>query len=261
MIILLHSSKTMTISKTEMVKLNKPELLAKTEKLANYIKSLTSAQLAKTMKLSPALAKKTHDIYAAWNSDSKLQSVAIDSFIGDIYSGLQAPTFSESDRQYADKTLRILSGLYGIIRPLDGIYPYRLEMGYKLPDEPFNNLYDYWGKSVAETLPEKVPVINLTSEEFADVVTPFIDKKRIIAPKFLTVSPKTGEPTFVVIHAKIARGAFAHWMIKTRTDTVDGLKNFDELEYKFNAKLSTPEVPVYICEEFGGKGLSMKKLK
>lgn len=258
MIILLHSSKTMTVKPGAT---RVPQLLAQTKKLANYLKSLSPAQLGKVMKLSPALAAKTHATYAIWNTNLAEQTPAIDSFIGDIYSGLQAPTFDEADRKYAHEHLGILSGLYGILRALDGISPYRLEMGYKLPDPAFTSLYDFWGKSIAETLPPKATIINLCSEEFSDVVTPYIDKERLISPKFLTMDPKKGEPTFVVVHAKIARGAFAHWMIKNRIEKVTDLEGFDELGYKFDAKLSTTEIPTYVCKQFGGKGLSMKKMK
>ncbi|MCC6643844.1 YaaA family protein [Candidatus Peregrinibacteria bacterium] len=259
MIILLHSSKTMTIVPAGKETPHSPALLEKTKKLANYLKSLSTNQLAKAMKLSPVLAQKTHTLYQDWTD--KPVSLALDSFIGDIYSGLQAPTFTSQDRQYAHQHLRILSGLYGIIRPLDGIYPYRLEMGYKLPDPPFNNLYEYWDDSIAATLPQSEPIINLSSEEFSDVITKFVDKSRIIAPRFLTINPKTGEPSFVVVHAKIARGAFAHWIIKNRIEKIAELKNFNELGYHYDQQLSTSDIPTFICKEFGGKGLSMKKLQ
>jgi len=249
----------MRISKPGNVQLQKPQLLEKAKTFASYLKTLSPAQLSKTMHLSPALAKKTHEMIANWTADPKEQSLALDSFIGDIYSGLQAPTFSKSDTDYANKTLIILSGLYGIIRPYDGIYPYRLEMGYKFPDEPFTNLYKFWDKSIVECIPQKGMIVNLSSDEFSDTITSFVDAERVIAPKFLTVDPKTKQPKFVVIHAKITRGAFAHWLIKSRTDEVEGLKNFTDLGYAFDSKLSTPNIPVFVCKEFGGKGLSMKK--
>lgn len=260
MLILLHSSKTMT-AKANPAKLHPPQLLEKTKKLAAYLQSLSAAQLAKVMKISPALAQKTKTIFTNWTAEPSPQSPAIDSFIGDIYSGLQTPTLTPTDREYADQHLRILSGLYGILRPLDNIAPYRLEMGCKLPDQPFNNLYKYWDNSVAQTIPANVPIINLASDEFSDVLTPFIEKSRLIAPRFLSINPKTKEPTFVVVHAKIARGAYAHWMIKNRIEKIDQLSEFNELGYQFNPKLSTPAIPTFVCQEFGGKGLSMKKQK
>src|SRR5690606_22709250 len=113
------------------------------------------------MKLSAPLAAKTHALLAGWTDAPSHQTAALDSFIGDIYSGMQAPSLSAADRQYAHKTLRILSGLYGVLRPLDGIVPYRLEMGYKLPGFMHKDMYAFWGSQVADTLPGKGTIINL----------------------------------------------------------------------------------------------------
>jgi cytoplasmic iron level regulating protein YaaA (DUF328/UPF0246 family) len=236
-----------------------PELITKAKRLGNYLKTLSTVELEKIMKISPALAKKTHQLIDQWNTDAKKQSPAIDSFIGDIYSGLQAQTLSDADRKYANDTLKIFSGLYGVLRPNDGIYPYRLEMAYKLSEPEFSNLYSFWGKSIADCLPNSGPIINLSSDEYSNTITKYIDPKRIISPKFLTESPKTKEPTFVVVHAKIARGAFARWLIVNRIKDISELITFQDLSYHFDPKLSTPNEPVFVCQEFGGKGLSIKK--
>lgn len=238
--------------------LRQPKLWEKTCKLSDILKILSTEQIIKIMKVSPVLAKKTHDLIASWTTSSDSQSLAIDSFIGDIYSGLQAEELSKKERDYADQNLFILSGLYGILRPYDGIFPYRLEMGYKLEGPGFKNLYEFWGDSIAECLPKKEPIINLASEEFSRTITPFIDKKRIITPKFLTINPKTGKPSFVTIHSKITRGAFAHWMIVNRVENIHQLSEFNNLDYKFDKELSTESEPTFVCEEFGGKGLSIK---
>lgn len=238
--------------------LRAPQLLAKARELDNYLKTLSASQLEQMMSLSPVLAKKTRELIGNWSDVPAKQTMAIDSFIGDIYSGMQAPTLSKTEREYADKTLRILSGLYGVLRPLDGICPYRLEMGYKLPGHQPANLYDFWGSAITETLPRSGPIVNLAALEYSDAVTPYMDEARFVAPKFLTVSPKTGEPAFVVVHAKIARGAFARWMIVNRIDEIAALTKFGEIGYKFNKKLSSPNAPVFVCEEFGGTGLSVR---
>lgn len=258
MIILLYSSKGMRIPPGGDVRLRRPQLLAKARRLADYLKTLSPRQLAKIMSLSPALAEKAHTLFAAWTVEPERQSLAIDSFVGDIYSGLQAPSLSPADRDYADQTLRILSGLYGILRPYDGISPYRLEMGYKLPDPEFASLYNYWGGSIAACLTNEGPIVNLASEEYSKTITPFVDASRFVAPKFLTVSPKTGEPAFVVVHAKIARGAFARWLITSRLDDVAALTQFNDLGYRFEKELSTAGSPTFVCETFGGKGLSIR---
>lgn len=258
MIILLHTSKTMRYSSDGNTPLRTPELLKKAQKLDAYLKTLSTTQLQKIMNISASLAEKTYALIAQWTINPGQQSLAIDSFRGDIYSGLQAQSLSPADRDYADENLFILSGLYGIIRPYDGICPYRLEMEYKLPDPTFSNLYKYWGDSIAACLPSKGPIVNLTSEEYSKSFKPFIDELRIVSPKFLTINPKTKEPSFVVVHAKIARGACARWLITHRINDIMELKQFDDLSYRFNQKLSTPTSPTFVCENFGGKGLSMR---
>lgn len=235
-----------------------PLLLDQAKELDRYLKTLSPEQLGKIMHLSPALASKTHQLIGGWNDRPERQSPAIDSFVGDIYSGLQASTLSAQDRAYADSVLYIFSGLYGLLRPLDGICPYRLEMGYKFPDSPWKNLYTFWDKSIADLLPKDGPIINVSSIEYSRTVTPYLDPSRLITPRFLTVDPKTHEPTFVVVHAKIARGAFAHWLIKNRIKKVESLPAFDNIGYAYDTKLSTPNEPVFVCSEFGGKGLSMR---
>lgn len=235
-----------------------PVLLARAAPLANYVQSLDASQLRATMHISPSLATQVQQTYAAWGMDIGAQAYAIDSFIGDIYSGLRASTLSNIDRDYADEHLRILSGLYGILRPYDGIMPYRLEMGYRLPDEPYRNLYHYWGDAIAKTIPTEGPIINVAAAEYTRAILPFIGTREVVSPQFLTVDAATGKPVFVVVHAKIARGAFARWLITSRTADVSALKNFNDIGYRYDASLSTPGEPAFVCQEFKGKGLSMR---
>lgn len=238
--------------------LQNPLLLEKTEPLHKYLASLSAKQLAEHMKISPTLAAKTAQVLAGWTTSQSSQSLAIDAFKGDIYSGLQAHKLSPADRQYANDHLIILSGMYGIIRPFDGIMPYRLEMMYKFPLAPFDNLYTYWGSSVAEQLPKEGLIINASSVEYSRLVTPFVDAGRIVTPQFYTVSPKTGEPTFVTVHAKIARGAFARWAVMSRASTEDDMKNFNLLGYRYDASLSQDKQPAFVTKDFGGIGLSIR---
>lgn len=269
--ILLHSSKTMRPAPLGEVPFRRPQLFDKAERLGKYLKTLSIPELAKSMKLSPALAKKTHTLIDEWTTESSKQSLAIDSFVGDIYSGLRALELSVTDRNYADKTLQILSGLYGTTRPYDAICPYRLEMGYTFPNPEFSNLYDYWGDSIASCISKQSLVINLASEEFSKTITPFFHEANIVAPRFLTINPKTSasknsngmplkrrEPKFVAVHAKIARGAFARWLITSRVNTAPAFTGFSDLGYRFNKKLSSSKSPTFVCDTFGGKGLSIK---
>ncbi len=235
-----------------------PQLLEQAKVLDAALKKLSVRTIANIMKISPKLAATTHQLIAGWTDDPSQQRPAIDSFLGDIYSGLQAHELTEQDRQYADKHLRIVSGLYGVLRPLDGIYPYRLEMGYKLPGTKSKNMYEYWGNSVVATLPTDGPIVNLAAAEYSKVVTDYVDSERVITPQFLTLSPKTKEPTFVVVHAKIARGAFARWLILNRVSDASRLQDFSSLNYEYSKALSTPKSPVFVCKTFGGLGLSVR---
>lgn len=235
-----------------------PQLLAEADELAQYLMSLNVAQVAQTMKLSEKKAVETEMLLKSWSGDALQTRPALDAFIGDIYSGLQVQSFSPADRAYANEHLSILSGLYGGLRALDSVVPYRLEMGYRLPDEPYKNLYKFWGDKIAKLLPTNTSlVVNLSAVEYTKALLPYLDTP-VIAPKFLTVSAKTGEPTFVTVHAKIVRGAFAHWLIANRVQDAARLREFDELGYKYDETSSTPDTPVFICEEFGGLGLSVR---
>ncbi len=274
--ILLHSSKTTrtpvshraTSGDTQI-----PALYHEVAKLEEYLKTLSPNQIQKAMALSEAMAHKAHMLIKGWD-DANPTLPAIDLFLGDIYSGLQAQTFTLEDREYANNHLFILSGLYGILRALDEIQPYRLEMGYKLPGNAHDpsqpnitSLYEFWGDKIAKALPESEVIINLSAVEYTKAVFPHcknlekFNNSAIITPKFLTISPKTGEPTFVTVHAKIARGAFARWLIQHRIEDLATLKDFNDIGYTYSAELSTSEQPVFVAQEFKGLGLSIRLSK
>jgi len=261
MIIFLHSSKTMRDARDFEVSGETPALLDEANKLALYLKSLSVKQLEKAMGLSTSMAEKTHTLIQSW-SELHPTLPAIDIFLGDIYSGLQVQSFSAEDRSYAHEHLFILSGLYGVLRALDAIQPYRLEMGYKLPD--ITSLYTFWGDKIAKQLPFHQDIVNLSAVEYTKAVLPYFQQidglkgARIITPKFLTVSQKTHEPTFVTVHAKIARGAFARWIIQNRIERIEELNNFNEIGYTYAPELSSEDQPVFIAQEFKGIGLSVR---
>lgn len=256
--ILLHSSKTMRPPNAQFTSYQKPALLEETIELADYLTTLTPSELQTAMQLSPTMAVKTHELLRTWSMERSLQRPAIDAFLGDIYSGLQVQSFSDDDRQYANDHLFILSGLYGILRALDSIHPYRLEMGYRLPDEPYKSLYKFWGDQIAKQIPAGTTIINLSAVEYTKAVLPHLKDIPVITPKFMTISPKTGEPAFVTVHAKIARGAFAAWLIKNRIDDASGITQFNDIGYAYNKALSTSDSPVFVANEFKGIGLSVR---
>ena len=256
MIILLHSSKTMKPSTPTGIKLSKPELLDNTKELANYLKTLSAKEIKHTMKVSDKLAKDIKTLVSLWDkSDS---GAAMFTFRGDVYSGLQVNSFDKKDIEFAQKHMLILSGLYGVLKPLDEVSPYRLEMGYKLPNMKYNNLYKYWGDKLSQYISPDELIINLTSVEYGKVIIPKLDKSNIITPIFFTHNPKNNKNTTVAVHSKIARGAFAHWLIKNKANSNTELNGFKEIGYKFSQSLSTPNFPVFVCKNFGGKGLSVR---
>jgi cytoplasmic iron level regulating protein YaaA (DUF328/UPF0246 family) len=259
MIVLIHSSKTMRARSSTTRTTSTPALIDQAEKLIAYLRTVPPRQLAKVMTISADLADRTHEEYLAWRPTGNDLAPAAETFTGDIYSGLRVDSFSAADRRYADKHLRILSGLYGILRPFDAISPYRLEMGYRLPAGPYANLYRFWGSAIASQVPRTGRIVNLAANEYSRTVLPYVAADRVVTPKFLTVDPKSGQPKFVVVHAKIARGTFARWLITERIrDTPRALQSFGEIGYAYDPSLSTPGEPCYVCQEFEGKGLSVR---
>ncbi len=274
-VILLHSSKTMRNARTSGGSSSSatPALMAESTVLTDYLSTLSTEQIQKAMGVTPALAGKVQTITKDW-THTPVTLPAIDIFLGDIYSGLQVQSFTNDDRNYAHEHLYILSSLYGVLRALDEIKPYRLEMGYKLPgnvhdrSQPnITSLYEYWSEKIALQLPLGQPIINLSAKEYTKAIFPFfkniggLKDVPIISPRFLTVSPKTGEPTFVTVHAKIARGAFAKWLIQHKIEDLGELKDFNEIGYKYSEKLSTPDEPAFVAKEFKGIGLSVRLTK
>ncbi len=255
----MHSSKTMRVPASGHRPTGTPVLLDRAEELIEYLRGLSPPQLAKIMTISAELATKTSEQYAAWTTEGSRQSPAVETFVGDIYSGLRVDSFSSADRAFADRHVRVLSGLYGILRPFDGISPYRLEMGYRLPPGPYASLYRFWGTAIADQLPAEAEIVNLAAGEYSKTVTEYVDPQRVMTPKFLTVDPKTKQPKFIVVHAKIARGAFARWLVTGRVTTPGAaVEKFSEIGYAYDDRLSTPTEPVFVCQEFGGKGLSVR---
>jgi cytoplasmic iron level regulating protein YaaA (DUF328/UPF0246 family) len=255
----MHSSKTMRPPTSGTKPNGVPVLLDRAEELIVYLRTLSQRQLSHIMSISADLATKTQEQYARWSAAPERQAPAAATFVGDIYSGLQVDSFNAADRRYADDHLRILSGLYGILRPFDGISPYRLEMGCRLPTGKYSNLYTFWGTSIADHLPSSGRIINLAAGEYSKAVVRHVDADRVVSPRFLTVDPATKQPRFVVVHAKIARGAFARWLITQRVkDTPAAIREFNDIGYRYDEALSSPGEPAFVCHEFGGKGLSVR---
>lgn len=251
--ILIHSSKTMAVTDPR-DKLTVPVFQQQARELSDYVASLSTNEVRTSMHVSEKLAGDVQVLYR--HRLDIPPSATVEIFRGDIYSGLRALDWSQKEKEFAQQHLRVLSGLYGILRPYDGITPYRLEAAYKFPLYP--NLYEYWGNQLARTIPRADTVINLTSVEYAKLVIPHLRSQRIIVPQFLSIMPNNDEPRFVAVHSKIARGAYARWLIQRGDGKLDHLDQFNDLGYVYDETRSAPDAPVYICSDFKGIGLSQR---
>lgn len=239
-------------------RLTTPHLESPACELSDILKKLSQPDIEKVMKVSPALAQKTKKLLQQWTSQPDMQMSAADSFLGDVYSGLRYRELSTAAKQRADERLRILSGLYGLLRPRDGIYPYRLEMGYRLPTLPRGSLYDYWGDSIAKLINSNL-VVNLAPVEYSKAVLPHLgEATEVTSPKFVTYSQKANKPISVAVHAKIARGAFARWLLENDIQDIEQFNEFELLGYRYDPGLSELQQPTFVCREFTGTGLSIK---
>lgn len=254
--ILLHSSKTMKTVPYDQAAMTSPRFINQAKELHGELAKVDQAAIAKLMQVSDKLAADVHAQIEAWRADGGLSPAAL-TFRGDIYSGLQAQGWDAAAREYAAEHLWILSGLYGILRPYDAICPYRLEMGYKLRIGG-KDLYEYWNDALAQTVTAEDTYVNVTADEYLRAIKKSLGHATVITPKFLTVSPKTGEPVFVTVHAKIARGAFANWLISRRVENIDELRQFDDLGYRYDSGRSIEHEPVFVCKDFKGIGLSTR---
>lgn len=220
-----------------------PEFLEQSRMLIQALARLDGPALAKLMQLSPALTEQTLDKIQALATDAAPARPALFAFSGEAFRSLDAASLNEADLQFAQAQLRILSGLYGVLRPFDLIRPHRLEMATRLAVGTAKNLYDFWGELVTASLNrdlarEETPVVlNLASDEYARVV----QKKRLTAP-WLDIQFKeesNGRLRSVAIHAKRARGLMARFILRERITRAADLRAFSDSGYRFRPELSS----------------------
>lgn len=233
-----------------------PILLQQSQKLIQPLRKKSSKDLQKLMSISENLAELNHERFQNWkglNEHSDRSRQAIFAFTGDVYQGLEAPTLSKTDVEYAQSHLRILSGLYGVLKPLDIIEPYRLEMGTSLSIGKNKSLYEFWGDKISKELNEalknhdKKIVINLASNEYFKS----IDKKKldaeVVSPQFKDA--KNGQYKVIAFYAKKARGMMSRYIIENKISHLVDLQGFDYGGYRYNADLSSEKEPVFTREE------------
>lgn len=221
-------------------------------RLSKTAKNLTLGGLKALMDISDDLARLNRDRFAAFAAEPVAEAVrpAMLAFNGDTYQGLEARTLEPEDLQWAQDHLRILSGLYGLLRPLDAIQPYRLEMGSRLKTRRGSTLYDYWGDQIAKALGDQAAslgtdtLVNCASEEYFRAADRKSLKLRVITPQFLEV--KDGRPRIVSFFAKRARGAMARFITQNRLTDAEGLKGFQTGGYAFDKDLSHGDTMVFL---------------
>lgn len=246
MITLLSPAKKLNMDPADTdLEITRPRFEDDTRELAQVAKKQSVADLQKLMHLSENLATLNVDRFKAFNLDGQSNSAkpAGLAFDGDVYWGLEAKSLSDEILAYAQDHLRILSGLYGVLRPMDAIQPYRLEMGTKLGTKRGKNLYEFWDNKIAETLNADMAghddqtVVNLASNEYFKAVDKATLDKPIIEAKFLNI--KDGQTRNLMYYAKFGRGLMARWIMENRVDKADGLKDFDLENYSFDKALSS----------------------
>jgi len=245
MLVVISPAKTLKTDLPAIENSTSPVLLSKSKKLAAVLKKHKPAQLSELMGISAKLAQLNYERYQQWKAPyiNKESLTAIYAFRGEVFNGLDIDSFSEEEVKYTNQHLRILSGLYGVLKPLDAILAYRLEMGTKLQVGDFKNLYKYWGDIITKTINKDLKannedvLINLASEEYFKSINTKILKANIITPVFK--EHKNGNYKVISIFAKKARGMMSSFIMKNRIiDPID-IKHFDLDRYFFNEKLST----------------------
>ena len=248
MIALLSPSKTLNekprlITETYSI----PEFLDKSSKLIEILKKYSPAQLEKLMNINPKLSHLNLERYLTWKLpfDTSNAQRAILMFKGEVYNGLKAETLSEKKLLFAQDHVRILSGLYGVLKPLDLMQPYRLEMGTLLKNPGGDNLYSFWGDLLTRKINEDISthkektIINLASDEYYNALDPSKINARMI--KCMFKEERDGELKFITVFGKKARGLMTRFIIENKIGNSEDLKAFDSEGYRFNPEHSTKD--------------------
>ena len=236
-------------------KYSEPMMLGRSRQLAAIMARKTPDDLSELMSISPALAELNFERFQDWQPPFTPANArpAVLAFNGDTYIGLDAAaTFSERDYTHAQKVLRILSGLHGVLRPLDLIQPYRLEMGSKVEHPDGGDLYSFWGSRVTDALnadldasPGSRVLVNLASLEYFGAVQPDRVEARIVTPRFLDAKDDD-EYKVIGFFTKRARGAMAGWIVRERIKSAGALVEFDGAGYRYDPVRSSADEPVFV---------------
>ncbi len=252
MLTVISPAKTLDYESPVTTKLHSmPRFLEHSAQLINTLEALSVQEVAELMKLSDKLASLNVARYASWQEQFNPSDArqAVLAFKGDVYTGLAAETLSEEQLEYAQQHLRILSGLYGVLKPLDLMQPYRLEMGTKLNNAKGKDLYQFWGTRLTESLNEELasdnsPVlVNLASNEYFKAIKPKLLNARVITPVFKDW--KNGQYKIISFYAKKARGLMSRYIIEEKINAPEALKAFNYEGYQFSETLSEGDTLVF----------------
>lgn len=217
--------------------------LSEAQQLNDLLKKKSAKDLSDLMHISPNLGQLNYERNQTWSLPftSKNSRPAIYAFSGDVYRGLDAYTIQESKLKNLQNTVRVLSGLYGVLKPLDLVQPYRLEMGTKFPVENSKNLYEFWRKKVTKALNDDLKegelFVNLASQEYFKVIDVKLLKEPVVQVDFKEF--KNDQYKTIAIFAKLARGYMTRFIIENSIETIEGLKDFAIKGYGYDANLST----------------------
>ena len=248
MLAVISPSKTQDFSQCNIDFFTQTRQIDSSDELIGILKNKSKSQISKLMSLSEKLSDLNFDRFQKFKLPFTLDNAkqAILAFKGDVYNGINAPELSSEDLEFAQGKVRMLSGLYGVVRPLDLIQPYRLEMGTKLSNAKGRDLYDYWGSEISSVLNDDEPdlIINLASNEYFKA----IDKKTLNANILDVVfKEKKGDSYKVIgIYAKRARGLMVNYIIRNRLESPEALKDFSDEGYRFDKELSSDSSWVYL---------------
>jgi hypothetical protein len=224
-------------------KMSNPLFVKQANQLIEKLRTYTPEEIQDMMHISPELAQLNYLRFKSWKNTPKPEQTkqAIFAFSGELFRGIQAIKMTDEDIDFAQNHLRILSGLYGILRPLDRIQPYRLEMGIKLEFKAHKNLYSYWGNTITDEINKKNKasdyIINLASNEYFKSIKKQKLNGTVITPVFKDFNK--GKLKVVTVYAKNARGQMARYIIRNRISHPDEIKLFDVNGYEFNPNTST----------------------
>lgn len=252
MLTIISPAKTLDFSSSIVTKATKPSMLKDAEDLVSVLRTYSPNKLVDLMGVSKKIAELNYDRFTQWkvpfNKSNSKQAIL--AFKGDVYTGLGAENFDNDDLDFAQEKLRILSGLYGVLRPLDLIQPYRLEMGTKLKNNRGSSLYEFWQSKLTKNINKQLRsikschLVNLASNEYFNSIEKDKLDAEIITPVFKDY--KNGKFKIISFYAKKARGLMSSYIIKNRVNDIKKLKEFNSDGYLYEPELSTNDQWIFL---------------